>query len=295
MARESTDGADGKRSIKSAERAFDLLEFVAANSARATFKGIGDSLDIPKSSLHGLLEVLVKRGYLSLDEQARSYSLGIRALELGHAYRAQHSVTKAAQPILETIVAAANETAHLAELSGTQNVYLAKVDSHHALRMQSDVGTRRPAHSTGLGKALLAQLDGAEIIRRFGAGTLPTYTPTTISTVAGLQTELAATRRRGFAFDNEEGTPGIFCLAVPVHGTAPAILALSVAVPITRANPAALAAILVLLAEASCTLAEQMGAARPAALLALTNPQMAQAAIAALIDEHGEAFSFPRD
>jgi len=65
-------------------------------------------------------------------------------------------------------------------------------------------------------------------------------------------------------------------------------------VPITRANPAALAAILVLLAEASCTLAEQMGAARPAALLALTNPQMAQAAIAALIDEHGEAFSFLR-
>lgn len=294
MARESTDGADGKRSIKSAERAFDLLEFVAANSARATFKGIGDSLDIPKSSLHGLLEVLVNRGYLSLDEQARSYSLGIRALELGHAYRAQHSITKAAQPILETIVAAANETAHLAELAGTQNVYLAKVDSHHALRMQSDVGTRRPAHSTGLGKALLAQLDDAEIVRRFGVGTLPTYTPTTISTVAGLQTELAATRRRGFAFDNEEGTPGIFCLAVPVHGIEQAILALSVAIPTTRANAATLPAILRLLADASCKLTLQAGAQCHPALLSLTQQGAAVAAIDALMASHGREFAFAR-
>ncbi|SHF75937.1 IclR family transcriptional regulator [Devosia limi] len=295
MATDIPDGNAGKRSIKSAERALDLLEFVAAESGRATFKAIGSGLDLPKSSLHGLLEVLVSRSYLSLDEQSRAYSLGIRALELGEAYRAQHSVTKAAQPILEAIVAAANETTHLAELSGTQNVYLAKVDSHHALRMQSDVGTRRPAHSTGVGKALLAQLDDAEIIRRFGDGALPTYTPTTIGTVPALQTELAATRQRGFAFDNEEGTPGIFCLAVPVYGAEPAILALSVAVPITRANPAALSAILMLLADASCKLAAQLGAARSATQLSLTTPQTAQAAIAALIGEHGAAFSFMRD
>jgi len=295
MAKDSTDGADGKRSIKSAERAFDLLEFVAANSARATFKGIGDSLNIPKSSLHGLLDVLVGRGYLRLDEQTRTYSLGIRTLELGHAYRGQHSVTKAAQPILEAIVAAVNETTHLAELSGTQNVYLAKVDSQHALRMQSDVGTRRPAHSTGVGKALLSQLDDAEIVRRFGNGQLPTYTPTTIGTVERLNNELAETRARGFAFDNEEGTPGIFCLAVPVHGIEGAVLALSVAIPTTRANVATLPKILSLLADASCQLTAQAGAECHPALRSLTEAGAASSAIDALMLSHGADFPFVRD
>lgn len=287
-----SDGSDPKRSIKSAERALDLLECVAGNGTHATFKMLGDSLDIPKSSLHGLLDVLVGRGYLSLDAHTRSYKLGIRVLELGHAYKGQNGVAQVAQRFLEAIVAAVNETAHLAELSGTENVYLAKVDSQHALRMQSDIGMRRSAHSTGVGKALLAQLNDTEVASRYGGGALPVLTPNTISHVDQLRAELAAIRKRGFAFDNEEGTPGIFCLAVPVHSANSSVLALSVAIPTTRANPAALPNILRLLAEASCGLTAQIGWQCDSTLLSLKYSENAQAAITNLIMARGEEFAF---
>ena len=119
---------------------------------------------------------------------------------------------------MTSLVAEVNETAQLARLSGRENVYLARVDSSHALRLLSEPGTRLPAHATGVGKALLAQLSEGEILSLFGSGALPGYTPTTHRTVAALKDELGRTRARGFAIDNEEYTPGVFCLAVPVYG-----------------------------------------------------------------------------
>jgi IclR family acetate operon transcriptional repressor len=63
-----------------------------------------------------------------------------------------------------------NETAQLARLAGADNVYLARVDSSHALRLQSEPGSRLPAQATGIGKALLSLLSGAEIEALFGTG-----------------------------------------------------------------------------------------------------------------------------
>ena len=52
--------------------------------------------------------------------------------------------------MLDGIVAKVNETAQLARLIGSENVYLAKVDSTHPLRLQSEVGRRLSAHATGV-------------------------------------------------------------------------------------------------------------------------------------------------
>ena len=92
---------------------------------------------------------------------------------------------------MDEIAAALNETVQLARLDGTENVYLAKVDSTHPLRLQSEVGVRLSAHATGLGKALLACLPDEEVRRRFGTKPLARMTRNTITSIGALVKELA--------------------------------------------------------------------------------------------------------
>lgn len=254
---------DSQRSIKSAERVFDLIEAIGTTNRGATYSNLRERLGLPKSSLHALLEVMVRRGYTEFDAETRTYSLGIRVWEAGSRYQRHHSLLNEARLVLEDIVQRVNETTQLATLAGSENVYLAKVDSTHVLRLQSEVGTRLSAHATGIGKALLSQLTDEQVRQRFGSGDLAIYTRTTYSTVAALLEELDVTRRRGFAVDNEEYTPGVFCLAVPVfQGVGPATIALSVSVPIMRATLAQLALILMAICDGSLQISARCGVAR---------------------------------
>jgi IclR family transcriptional regulator, KDG regulon repressor len=137
---------------------------------------------------------------------------------------------------------------HLAMLDGVEVVYLAKVDSIHAVRMVSAVGRRLPAHCTGVGKALLAALSDEELARRYGeddAAPLPAMTPSSLATVGALRATLAQVRVRGHSIDDCESNTDVRCVAAPVYdhrGTA--IAAMSISVPISRTTtgwPGALA------------------------------------------------------
>ena len=272
-------------SVKSAARVFDLLEHIGRQQNGVTFSAISRDLNIPKSSLHALLDVMTTREYLEFQPERKTYSLGIRLWETGQAYHRDHHVVREARATLESIVARVNETAQLAKLVGCENIYLSKVDSSHPLRLQSEVGGRLSAHATGVGKALLAQLDDGEVRRRFGTGALQSYTSKTIPTVRSLIAELAVIRRRGFAIDNEEYTPGVFCVAVPVFETGGvATTAVSITVPITRAARESLAMILAVVADASLNLSARCGVTnRQVQLLDLTRPENARQAIEDLV------------
>lgn len=287
-------GEGGPRSVKSAERVLDLLEEAVASEGGFTFMDLTRSGRIPKSSLHALLEVLVRRQYLELDAATRRYTLGIRTLEAGQAYLRGHGLIEVARQEMEALVAEVNETAQLAHLSGIENVYLARVDSSHALRLASETGRRLHAHSTGLGKALLAELPDDEVSRRFGGGDLPVYTATTLPTVGALLDELGHTRRRGFAIDNQEYTPGVFCLAVPVAGPGGRVeVSLSVSVPLTRATRASLSQILSRLAAASLRISRRTtGEPDRPRLAALADEDVAVAQIDTLLALSRHTLSF---
>ena len=269
--------------VKSAGRVLDIFEALSASPRGLSFTALQHALGIPKSSLHALLDVLVARGYLELDAARRVYTVGIRLWERSRAFQRHHDLVGEALPAMETIVGAINETVQLAALDGFENVYLAKVDSSHPLRLQSEVGTRLPAYATGLGKALLAELDAGALAALLRGQALAAFTPHTFTDAAALQAELARTHTRGFAVDNQEFTPGLCCLAVPIadhRGTAAAI---SVSIPLTRAATGLLSAALAQLAAGALHVSRRLGAPTPdARLAALCDPQAARAALEAL-------------
>jgi DNA-binding IclR family transcriptional regulator len=219
--------------VKSAGRALDVLEALAASPDRRSLVDLARDLAIPKSSLHGILRTMLRRGWVEADETGTRFGLGLRALHVGSSYVDGDDVVARLAPVLDGLAARFGETVHLGRLAGGAVTYLAKRESVHPLRLYSAIGRRLPAHATALGKVLLAQHDDSTVdgLLRWP---LPALTAHTITEPAALRAELAAVRERGWAADRQENSIGIACFAVPVPSHAPASDAISVSVPTAR-------------------------------------------------------------
>lgn len=221
--------------VKSADRTLTVLEYLAAAQSARSMGEIADALQIPKSSLHGLLRNLQSRGWLSTDESEAGvqYRIGPQALTVGAAYLDGDDIVRRSAAMLDGLSAELGETIHLGVLEGMEIVYLAKRDARHSLRLVSGVGVRLPAYATALGKALLAELDEETLKRRL---TIPRryLTPKTLVEDHQLRTDIEATRSRGYAIDDEESTEGVRCFAVALGSGAVRTHAISCSVPIVR-------------------------------------------------------------
>jgi DNA-binding IclR family transcriptional regulator len=221
--------------VKSAQRALEILELMTRREEPMAFTEFVEALGYPRSSLHGLLQTLVASGWAEFDENTRRFSLGIRTLEAGNTYTRAVGLVDRAAPAMRRIRDAMNETVQLAVLDGRHNVYVAKFDGEQALALASEVGRRLPAHATGVGKVLLADLDHEELARRFEGVTLERYTNRTIADLTELRKALAQIRRRGYATDMEEYTAGVRCIAMPLRDhTGQTLAAMSISVPTIR-------------------------------------------------------------
>lgn len=255
MPRERLGGAQPEfRPVKSAYRALDVLEAVAAGPA--TLSELSRLLDIPKSSLHGLMRTLTERGWVQSFEGGARYRLGLRALQVGARFAEEDETVARVAGVLDRLAATTGETVQQGRLDGAEVVYLAKRDSPHPVRLISSIGSRLPAHTTALGKALLAARGDKEV-RALLPRPLPWLTARTHTTWKALAADLAATRARGYAVDEGEAMEGLHCFAVtvpPLAGHGPPTDAVSVSVPVFRLDRAREATIVAALFESSASL-----------------------------------------
>jgi DNA-binding IclR family transcriptional regulator len=254
-------GLELRERAKSAGRALDILAAISLSPQGSTFVELVETLRLPKSSLYEVIEVLVDRRYIELDEETRHYRLAIRAWEIASRYLGQHELASEAKPFMRAVVATLNETVQLAILDELDNIYLAKVDCSHPVRLQSEVGKRLAAHATGLGKMLLASLPPDELQERLVGQDLRRFTTRTITDHERLRAELDDARAAGFALDNEEYTPGLRCVAVPIFDhNGQVIAALSASIPNLRAHLNPMWRVLMNVATASLRISERIGA-----------------------------------
>lgn len=267
---------------KSAGRALDVLAAVSARPEGMTFTELQAELELPKSSLHDVIEVLAGKRFVEIDHESHRVTLAVRSWEVGARYFSQHDLVAEARPIMQGVVSELNETVQLAILDGLDNVYLAKIDCSHPVRLQSEVGKRLPAHATGLGKVLLASREEAELRAKLEAQSLPRFTTSTVTDVEVLLRHLESIRAAGFAVDDQEYTLGLRCVAVPIYDhRGRATAALSASVPMMRAHLTPLWQALRLIAEASIRISERIGATHESAKLrSLSSATQAKAAIA---------------
>jgi DNA-binding IclR family transcriptional regulator len=207
-------------------RGLDVIDVVAAGPIK-----LGDlaaRLGLTRSTTHRLASALADRRYLSFVPLS-GYSLGPKLLELGFRVRAELDLPRLAAPHLERLALLSEDTVHLGVLDRGRVLYLDKVPGKRRINISSRIGELQPITSTGLGKALILDLDEnawLEIFRRERAesGRQGGRRRAEIS-----QQEWLARMRgyvqAGYAFDLEENEDQIRCIAAPVRDVAGRIVA----------------------------------------------------------------------
>jgi IclR family transcriptional regulator, KDG regulon repressor len=207
------------------DRAFSILEELAQSSRGLRLREIALKLGAPRSSTHSLLVALERRGYLQRSESSGRYRFGVKVFTLANAGLKGMALRETSQPIL----------AHLMRQTGLA-VHMAIMDRDHAVLVEQIVpppevasatwpGERLELHCTALGKALAAFEPEEHGERFIGKRPLPRHNENTIASRKKFVEELAATRKQGYAFDDEEVDLGTPCLGVPVFGAAREVLA----------------------------------------------------------------------
>jgi len=144
-----------------------------------------------------------------------------------------------ARRVMEELVRCWKETMHLAVLDGVQAVYIEKLQPIPAVKIRiTRAGVRLAAHSSGVGKVLLAYSEWAYVASQFGDQGMPELTPNTITTLDALADELERVREQGYAYDNEETLIGLCCVAAPIYDSTGSVVAsISFSVPGYRFCP----------------------------------------------------------
>lgn len=220
------------------ERALDLLEYLSRHPGEHGVRSLSAALELSPSTVFRLLETLEQTGFVRQNAATDKYAIGIKAVQLGISALGTLDITAIAPASLRALASETGESAFLAVRDDTEIVYLLKEEGHYSIRTTALLGSRRPLHCTGLGKAFLATMQAAEVAALLKRVGMPRLTPHTITDLGALWEELAHTRARGYATDREEIEEGLACVAAPIRDyRGETIAAVSMAGPVGRILP----------------------------------------------------------
>ena len=203
--------------VPAATRALRVLRFLAAQPDPVPLDRLASALDLPRSTAYHLVNAMIDQGFVTHIAEERRYCLGIAAFEVGIGYARQAPLQRIAHRPLALLVDRIGQSAHLAVPHGRDVLYVLEERAPGRAPLVTDVGVRLPAHLTASGRAIMAAMPESQVralypdrnafVDRHGRG------PQSLS---ALRSVLSETRRRGYAVEDGEVTPGFASVAVAV-------------------------------------------------------------------------------
>ena len=239
----SAKAESSSATVQALDRGIMLLQALAQHKAMS-LSDLALQVGLPASSAHRLLMTLQQHDFVDFDENTQLWQVGIEAFRVGSAYLSRTNFLEAARQPLRDLMQATGETANLAVVDQAEVVFVAQVETAHPIRAFFSAGTRALMHSSGIGKALLAQMPKPKLEALLKTAGLPQYTGQTLTTPKALYADLAATASRGWSFDQQERYEGMSCVGAAIrnaHGDV--VGGISVSGPSVRFDPQQVAVI----------------------------------------------------
>jgi DNA-binding IclR family transcriptional regulator len=219
--------------VKSANRALDILEYVADAAEPPTFSRLLADLQVPRSSLFHLLNNLLARGYLEQDGSGGRYRLGQRVALLAARLKGP-TLAAAVLPHLRSLSDLLNETSGFNVWVGDSVEAVATAMGRQALAFTMKVGERAPLYAVSSGKIVLSRLSNDELGAYLDRVELQRITAHTLQSKSTLRKQVSAIRQDGFAYSREEFTPGITGISTAVIKDGDVLGTVNLAVPTAR-------------------------------------------------------------
>lgn len=228
------DDKTAQNTIKSLDRAMVVFEFLSMSQGK-TLSNLASDLGESPATVYRILVTLEGRRLVEFDQTDQVWYIGPRAFIIGSRFLQRTTLVERARPILRQLMQNTGETANLGIEQNGKVLFVSQVETNACIRAFFAPGTLSCMHASGIGKALLAQMDASRIDKYLSTAPLERFTEFTLTDRRSLISDLADTRTRGFAIDGEERNLGMRCIAAPifdVHGEA--VAGISVSGPTSR-------------------------------------------------------------
>lgn len=225
--------------IVSVDRALDLLILLYKNGEGMGVSEIGRKLDLYKSTVHRTLSTLENKGFVYQNKENNKYWLGLKIYAMGLLIGEKLSLNDIIKPYAKRLFEEFHEVVNVSILDKFKEGYksviiLKESENKKVLSVNPDVGSSSDAHSSSVGKCLLAFTNDVDI-EKFSNVPMKKHTDNTIVNYDELVEELNNIREKGYSIDNEEQEIGLFCIGAPIlDKSGNAIAAISISGPTAR-------------------------------------------------------------
>jgi DNA-binding IclR family transcriptional regulator len=197
-------------------KAFSVLEVVSLNPEATRMAEIIRGTGMTKPTAHRVVNMLLDMGFLERDGLDTGFIEGAGLVDLAYRTLAAAAPRSLRHSILQGISEQVGETVNYGVLSGSEVLYLDRVEAKWPLGLRFDAGSRVPAHCTAVGKLLLSRMSDSDLRALVESMPMSAYTANTITAVEPLLSTLTNMRRDGIGTDDQEFMHGVVCVSVPV-------------------------------------------------------------------------------
>lgn len=248
-----------QNTIKSLDRAMEVFEYLSEAQGK-TLSALSSETGQSPATVYRILVTLEGRGLVEFDAEDQVWHIGPQAFVIGARFLRRTSLVDRARPILRRLMEATGETANLGIEKGGMVLFLNQVETHESIRAFFPPGTLSPMHASGIGKALLAQMETERFERWFQDHPPERFTQYTLRDREQLIKALIDIRDRGYSIDGEERNLGMRCIAAPVFDiNREAVAGISVSGPTSRVATGAIEHLSVAVMEAAAELTKAVG------------------------------------
>lgn len=193
-------------------KAKEILDYIASQTEGPTLNEISSHVDTSKPTVYKILQTLEYCGYVSVSGEAKRYRLGTVFLRYAQSVSDSINIMEIAKPYLKKLRDQTGETVNLGMVDNDHIVLLSKMESTNSIKLVSIIGGRMEMYSSAMGKSILAEYSARQLDEYLNKVTLHPLTDKTIVDKDRLKKDLVDTKARGYAVDDTENQPGVYCL-----------------------------------------------------------------------------------
>jgi DNA-binding IclR family transcriptional regulator len=216
--------------MKPTDRALGIFEAFENVGRPMTLSELADAAGLPVSTSHGIVRVLMERGYLYLTSRRKDLFPTRRLYDMAAKILAHDPYLERLEPHLEALRSATQETVIVGKRQQNEIIYLSVLEGPQTIRYSAAAGALKPLHSTSIGKAMLSRVEAGELRRYLADSALSSVTDHTLTSADAVFDDIAQSRERGYFVTRGESVSDVFAVAVPVD-VGPDVLGIAIAGP----------------------------------------------------------------
>jgi IclR family pca regulon transcriptional regulator len=180
-----------------------------------TVSEIAKATDLTRAGARRFLLTLLNLGYLKSD--GKQFSLAPKVMELGLAYLSSQSWLALATPAFEQLREQLDEAISATVLEAGEVIYVARFPVNRVMTMSMDIGSRKPAFCTAMGRVLLGEMPESQARAILAQAPLTAFTDRTLTDPDLIMNEVKKAHLQGYALVDRELETNLTAISVPLR------------------------------------------------------------------------------